>query len=413
MSAEEHAFHIKAYEREPYRRELATNVVRIGEEDGRPYAVLDDSILYPEGGGQPADHGRLDDVRVLDVQRRDGEIRHYVDSKTIPAGPVTVELDWQRRYDHMQQHTAQHLLTAVADAEYGWETTSFHLQNEICDIELATAAIHAGQLGKLEEAVNAEIRAARPITARRVSREEYESLDVRSRGLPEGHSGDVRLVEITDLDITTCGGTHLESTAEIETLKLLGTESLRGGTRLFWLAGSRVRHRLARHESRNAELRQVVGAGDDDLAHVVRQKLSQLKDVTRQTKLLQGRLADAVAAGLASRPGRVVEDHYEGASMDFLQQIGRRFCASEHPGVALLTAAEDKGHAGLTFVVAVGGGQDIDVQPLGTRVAEALGGRGGGKGRIYQGKAPLADGRDEALAALAQFSEKEADHASS
>jgi alanyl-tRNA synthetase len=386
----------QAYDREPYRRELDTEVVRIGE-DGQPYAVLADTVLYPEGGGQGADHGRIDDVRVIDVQRRDGEIRHYMESKQVPAGPVTVELDWLRRYDHMQQHTAQHLLTAVADRHFGWQTTSFHLQEEVCDIELATSPIYAGQLGKLEEAVAAEIRAARPVEARRVPLEEYETLDVRSRGLPKNHQGDVRLITIDGLDVTSCGGTHLASTAEIESLKLLGTEPMRGGTRLFWTAGGRVRRRLGRHESRNAELRGVVGAADDDLVHVVRGKLAQLKDISREAKLLQGRLADAVASGLTARAEPVVDVHLESTAMDFLQQVGRRFAASDHPGVTLLTAVQSEE---LSFVVARGGGSRADVQKLGQRVADALGGRGGGSGTIFQGKASSARSHDDALAAL-------------
>ena len=113
---------------------------------------------------------------------------------------VTVELDWARRFDHMQQHTAQHLLTAVAADRFGWPTTAFHLGEHVSDVELDVAAIDEEQLRSLENAVAAEVRAARPVTARRVSRDEYERTDVRSRGLPAGHAGDVRLVEIDGVD---------------------------------------------------------------------------------------------------------------------------------------------------------------------------------------------------------------------
>ncbi|MBK9966059.1 MAG: alanyl-tRNA editing protein [Holophagales bacterium] len=249
----------RAFEREPYLTELSVRVAETGIENGQPWAVLDDTVLYPEGGGQPADRGLLGGVPVLDVQVVDGAIRHLLASP-VSEGPFELQLDWNRRFDHMQQHTAQHLLTAVAADRLGWETTAFHLGPETCDVELAVASVGAGDLLRLEDEVAAEIRAARPVTQRRVRPDEMGSLPVRSRGLPEGHEGDVRLVEIEGIDLNTCGGTHLRATSEIEALKLLGTEKLRGGTRLFFVAGGRIRRRLGGHEERSGRLRVLLGA---------------------------------------------------------------------------------------------------------------------------------------------------------
>jgi len=124
----------------------------------------------------------------------------------------------------MQQHTAQHLLTAVAADQFGWQTTAFHLGAHVSDIEVDVKSIGKSELRLLEETVAVEVRAARRISARRVSPDEYEQMEVRSRGLPPGHSGDVRLIEIEGIDLNTCGGTHCVSTAEIEAIALLGTE---------------------------------------------------------------------------------------------------------------------------------------------------------------------------------------------
>ena len=191
-------------------------------------------------------------------------MRHYLAAPLAP-GPVTVRLDWARRFDHMQQHTGQHVLTAVAQERFGWETTAFHLGPERCDIELATGNILQAELDRLEEAVAEVIRAARLVTPGRVSMEAYRTMKVRSRGLPEGHTGDVRLVEIAGLDLNTCGGTHVRNTAELECLKLLGTEALRGGTRLFFVVGARARQRMEAQERRNAALRTLLGAPDEAL----------------------------------------------------------------------------------------------------------------------------------------------------
>ncbi len=389
---------IYTYEREPYRRRLEVRVVAAGEDGGRPFVELDDTILYPEGGGQPADHGLLQETPVIDVQRTGEAVRHDLEAP-MKIGPATLTLDWRRRFDHMQQHTAQHLLTAIAADRFGWQTTSFHLSGELCDVELDAGVPAEKRLAALEEAVNTEVRAGRPVTTRRVEPEEMAGLEVRTRGLPAGHRGSVRLVEISGIDLNTCGGTHLASTAEIECVKLLGAEPRRGGCLLRWIAGGRVRRRLADWQRRGAELRRVLGTGDDELAEVAARKLAQLKQAGRRQRALEGRLAEAVAEGLAGRSGDVVDGHFDDADMGFLQQIARRFAASTHPGMALLTASNERGSF---FVVAAGSDCGRDVKAAGGRVAEALGGRGGGSGNLFQGKAESLADRPAALAALAQ-----------
>ena len=385
----------RAFEREPYLTELSVRVVETGTDGGQPWAVLDDTLFYPEGGGQPADRGLLGGVQVLDVRSIDGAIRHVL-AAPVSEGPTVARLAWARRFDHMQQHTAQHLLTAVAADRLGWETTAFHLGPETCDIELAAATLAPADLRRLEEDVAAQIRVARPVTHRRVPREEMASLPVRTRGLPEGHEGDVRLVEIEGVDLNTCGGTHLCTTSEIEALKLLGTERLRGGTRLFFVAGGRVRRRLGAHEERSGRIRVLLGAPDAELAESLEAKLAQLSDARKALREAEEELADAKAEALAAAGVPVAQAHFEGRDLAFLQRVGKRFTALPAVGIAFLTGARDGAEA---FLVAAGGTSSADVRALGAAVAEAVGGRGGGSGKLYQGKGSLA-GRERALAVL-------------
>ncbi len=383
---------VPAYEREPYLRELSTTVLYGGIEEGRPFALLDDTILYPEGGGQPADRGFLDETPVLDVQRREGEIRHYL-AGPVPPGPVRVRLLWERRFDHMQQHTGQHLLTAVAQDRLGWETTAFHLGAAVSDIELSIARPSLEDLARLEEAVAAMIRASRPVTARRMAPDALAALPVRTRGLPEGHEGEIRLVEIAGVDLNTCGGTHLSSTAEIEVLKLLSTETIRGGTRLFFVAGGRARRRLARQEERGAALRSLLGAPDDGLVEAVRGKLDQLHLAERRARRADEELAAAVAERLSDREDAVLEAHFEDREPAFLQKVARVLSERSPRKTALLTATRE----GEAFFALVGSASFSDVAGLFREVAALLGGRGGGTGRIYQGKATTLAGRAAAL----------------
>lgn len=395
---------IVAYEQQPYARGLDVEVQVIGQEGGRLYAVLDDTVLFPEGGGQPADHGQLNGpaaggVAVVDVQKQDGEVRHFFEGD-LQLGAARLELDWQRRYDHMQQHSAQHVLTAVAADRFGWATTSFHLRADVCDVELDVESLSSEDLARLEESVMEEVRAARPIKARRVSKDDLEELPLRTRGLPDGHQGDVRLVEIDGLDLNNCGGTHLASTAEIEALQLLGTESRRGGTRLLWVAGGRVRARLRRAEACQGELRRVLGTSDDELVDTCKLKLDQLRQAEKRIAALKNEMADLRLADLLSRSGPWIEHHFEDADLLFLQRMARAFVPLAAGRRLFLTASRGDSHA---FVLARGEDDLLDVSSLGGRIAELLGGRGGGRGTLFQGKAQGKESmaqREDAVALL-------------
>jgi alanyl-tRNA synthetase len=384
-----------AYEREPYRTTLDASVLTSGDDGGRPYVVLDDTILFPEGGGQPQDHGFLNDVQVLDVQKKGGEIRHYVAAPVAP-GPVHVRLDWDRRFDHMQQHTGQHLLSAVAQDRFGWQTMAFHLGPEMCDVELDIRALSPADLPALEDAIAAEIRAAHAVLPRRVTLDEFRALPVRTRGLPEGHAGDVRLVEIEGVDLNTCGGTHLKNTAEVEVVALLSVEFLRGGVRVFFVAGRRARRRLARHEERNAALRKSLGAPDAGLVDVAKAKLDQLSDTQRALRRAEEELIVAVTDAALAAPARVAHAHFEGRDMTFVQTVARRFAEKAGARAALFTATREGQHV---FALGVGDGFG-DVQALGREIATLFEGKGGGSGRVFQGKAPGLSGVDRALKLL-------------
>jgi misacylated tRNA(Ala) deacylase len=389
---------IAAYERDPLLRRLETDVVAAGEDRGHSFVVLADTILYHDGGGQPADRGTVGGIAVLDVRKVDGDIRHFLDGPA-PTGRVTLELDWARRFDHMQQHTGQHLLTAVAQQRFGWSTTAFHLGEHLSDIEVDVPGARPGQVTELEEMVAAEIRAARSVTARCVTAEEYARLPVRTRGLPEGHEGRIRLVEIEGLDLNTCGGTHVATTAEIEALKLLGTEPMRGGTRLFYAAGTRLRRLHAAHHERNARLRELLSTSDDDLVAGVAGKLERLREAQRDVRALEEELAAVSAQVVAAGPGRVLSAHWPRRDLPFLQRVAREISLLAPDRIVLLTTGDGEEGA---FVVGAGDQAAIDVPAAGRKVAEVLGGRGGGAGRIFQGKATRLSRREEATKLLEQ-----------
>jgi alanyl-tRNA synthetase len=217
----------------------------------------------------------------------------------------------------MQQHTGQHVLTAVALRDFGWRTTAFHLGEHWSDIELDLPSLDRADLDRLEQAVAKEIFASRRVSFRSAEVKDFERLGVRSRLLPEGFEGPVRLVDIEGLDLNTCGGTHCRSTAEIGLLCLLGTEPMRGGTRVFFVAGDRVRRRMAAHEDRNLRLRSLLDTGDEELPEVVTLRLQREKELARTARLLAEELADHAAESLASDPSDAVQSHWRDRDMAF------------------------------------------------------------------------------------------------
>jgi alanyl-tRNA synthetase len=285
----------------------------------------------------------------------------------------------------------------VAQDRFQWATTAFHLGASVCDIELTAPSISLREMAQLEEAVAAEIRGHREVSARWVSPEAYGQEAVRSRGLPEGHVGAIRLVQIAGVDLNTCGGTHLRHTGELEALKLLGTESIRGGTRLFYVAGRRTRLRLGAHEQRNAALRALLGAPDEELVPALQVKLDQLLALERRSRRREEPLAEFQAAELAAQPGAFVEAHLEGRDMAFLQKLARGILAAAPAKAVFLTS--EPGGQGL-FLLSAGEASTLDVPAAGKAVATILGAKGGGAGTSFQGKAPSLAARTEAVAAL-------------
>ena len=195
---------------------------------------LDRTALYPTSGGQPHDLGTLNGVPILEVVDEEDRIAHLL-AEPIAAGPVTGAVDWPRRWDHMQQHTGQHLLSAVLSEHFGLATVSFHLGAESSTIDLATPAIAPEVLEQAEKLANAEIVANRPLQVTYEDAAQVQGLRKASE-----RSGILRVVDITGLDRSACGGTHVRTTGELGSLLVGGTEKVRQVTRLTFVCGSRA-----------------------------------------------------------------------------------------------------------------------------------------------------------------------------
>lgn len=370
-----------------YRRALETTVLAC-EPHGDHHAVeLAESVLFPGGGGQPADHGTIGAARVLDAEEAGQRVRYIVD-RPVEPGPATVTVDWARRFDHMQQHTAQHLVTSIAARALGWQTVAFHLNPERCDIVLSEVPDAAG-IHRLEALVNAAIREARPVRPRVVQPDELHAEGVRSRLLPAGHTGPLRVVEIEDYDLNTCAGTHVGNTAELQAVRFVGLDVQKGTGRLHWLAGGRLLADARRSQDRAEALTRALCRGPEEHLEVVEGLLAEVKGARKAVAAAEAELAVHLGRALARAESPAL--HREGGDLRLLGAIARAAAEVRGDRLMLLTAGEPEG---VFLLFGPGAGE------RGPAVAALLEGRGGGRGLRYQGKSAANHRRVDALGLL-------------
>jgi alanyl-tRNA synthetase len=367
----------KLYYEDPFLKQAQVTVTAFDKDSRGDYILLDQTCFYPEGGGQPADHGTIGESAVIDVQNVAGDIRHYID-RPLETGSFLATLDWPRRWDHMQQHAGQHLLSALLEDGHGYETTSFHLGAERVSIDLRQATIDPYALQQVELEANRLISAYLPMRTRTVNESELDKLDLRK---PPAVSGDIRLVEIEGVDLNACGGTHPDNTAGIGLLKVIGTEKAKGGTRLYFLCGERA---LAFFGSLNETADKLVAKLQSplpDLTRSVDQLLAEKLAADKELIELKKQLILSEAKSLSPEGGLIIQQ-FGDRPVKELQQLAR-LAAEQHPSAHMLFAAHQDSH--IRFVCARGTESTSDMRETLMRLLEETDGKGGGTPALAQG----------------------------
>lgn len=225
----------RLYFHNPYLKEFSANVVDVVNVQGKTGLILDRTAFYPTGGGQPHDTGYINEYRVVEVIEDGERIIHVIEGEYAQEQSVIGRIDWTRRYDHMQQHAGQHLLSAVIRKEYGYETVGFHLGNETVTIDINTDQHLPYE--EIERKVFELILRKLPIESQFVARDELDPYVIRK--VPDDQPY-IRIVEIPDIDYNACCGTHPSFTSEIGLVKILRTEIMRGNRRMYFVAGWRA-----------------------------------------------------------------------------------------------------------------------------------------------------------------------------
>jgi alanyl-tRNA synthetase len=374
----------RLYYHDAYAREFDAAVVgvdAVSERPGHFAAVLDRTAFYPTSGGQPFDTGILGAARVVDViDGDDGRILHLVEGP-IELGPTRGVIDWPRRFEHMQQHTGQHVLSAAFDRLLNVATVSFHLGSTVSTIDLARE-VTAVEIARAEDEANRVVSENRPVTIRFADADEVAALPLRKESKREGV---VRLVDVEDFDVSACGGTHVARTGAIGIIAVAAFERFKGGTRLEFLCGGRALagyHALRDTVAASVRLLSVLPA---ELPAAIDRGQTDARDLRRQVKDLQTRLAGREAATLAEGAElvgstRVVIAALEGWDANGLKTIATAISA--RPGhVAVLLSAPSPS----SIVVARAPDLVVDSGAILKQMTAQFGGKGGGRPELAQG----------------------------
>jgi len=364
--------------------EFAAAVVEAVPDDGRVAVRLDRTAFYPTSGGQPHDTGSLGCGRVVDVvDREDGSVWHMVEAAPALTVGETVhgQVDWPRRFDHMQQHSGQHVLSAAFARRDEARTVGFHLGERASTIDLDRPLSHE-QVVASELAANAVVWDDRVVDARFVSAEEAARLALRK---PSSRTGRIRLVEIDRCDLSACGGTHVGRTGAIGIIAVSSTERFKGGTRVAFVCGERALRHFRAQRQQVAGCVRMLSVSPETLVSEIERVLTGQREQRRVIRALQSRLvsldaAALVGAGHAVGAATVVVAPLAGHDGRSLEAVA--VAVARRPGhVAVLTSDA----APVAVVVARAHDVDLDAATMVRALLERWNGRGGGRPEIAQG----------------------------
>jgi alanyl-tRNA synthetase len=367
----------RLYYTEPYRRTFDATVVSVEPAGDRTHVTLDQTTFYPTSGGQPFDTGTLGGAAVIDViDREDGTVAHVVSGSIRVGDAIRGEIDWARRFDHMQQHTGQHVLSAAFDRLFGVRTESFHMGQVSSTIDQAREVTPA-EIAKAEADANRVVWEDRPVTIRFATAEEAASMGMRKES---GRTGTLRLIDITDYDLSACGGTHVERTGAIGVIAIGGWEKFRTGSRVEFLCGDRALQRFRLWRDSLAAMQKHLSVPPAEMAASIERMQEEAKSLQRTIRAFQEKAAAHEAAALLAK-GHVIVEAIDGWDAQGLKAIAAAATAAQPDAVVVLFTTATPAQV----VVARGTTAKADASAILKQLAARFGGKGGGKPDLAQG----------------------------
>ena len=384
---------LRLYYTDSYLRNFDARVVERANDGHRIY--LDQTAFYPTSGGQPFDTGTLGGVAVVDVEDEGERVAHLLEGP-LAGERVSGSVDWDRRFDHMQQHTGQHLLSAVLHELFGHATMGVHFGRESSTLDLDAPAIDHARLVEAESRANRLVAENHPVE---VSFEEAGSAGGLRKA--SAREGTLRIVTIGDLDRSACGGTHVRATGEIGPIAIRKSERVKQIVRLEFLCGARAVRRARADLDLLTRLAGQFSAAADELPALVEAQRAELREAVATRRELEEHLAllrarDLYAASTPDGSGvRSIVVREEKGPIDRLRPLAQAVAAMPRTLFVGWTADPP------ALIVAASADSGLDAGRVLKSSLEQVGGRGGGNTRVGQGTAPSASALEEAVAAIA------------
>ncbi|MEK4879711.1 MULTISPECIES: alanyl-tRNA editing protein [Paenibacillus] len=369
----------KLYYNSTYLTDWQTRVTETIEREDGLYVLLEETAFYPHGGGQPCDLGAIQGIPVLDVISEEELVLHKLER--LPNGEsVTCQIDWNRRFDHMQQHSGQHLLSAVCLEKHNFMTLSFHLGEDYCTVDIEVPELSADQLYSIEREVNRQIYLNHNILSYFVTGEEASQLKlVKQPKVTEN----IRIVEIKDVEYNACGGTHVSSTGEIGMIKLLKAEKIKANTRIYFKCGYRALEEFNTSQRILGTLSSKFNTGKDEIIDRIEKWENEQKLLQAEINLLKEKNDDYVVQELLNEQGgKMIAQVFEDKSLKDLQSLANKLTSKCDLTVLLATSAENK------VVFAQNGSTEISCGAFFKAHLGSYNGKGGGSDKLAQAGFP-------------------------
>ena len=372
----------RIYYTEPTKTTFEALVVAVESSGSQSIVELDKTAFYPSSGGQPNDTGVLGGARVVDVRELDaGRIGHVITGVVEESQVVTGMVDWPRRFDHMQQHSGQHVLSAVFDQRHSARTVGFHLGQEVSTIDL-DRHLPVEAVAEAELDANEAVWRNHPVSIRFATGSEVAALPLRKEPV---RSGDLRLIEIDSVDLSACGGTHVDRTGTIGLIAIRGTERFRNGLRVSFLCGGRVLKEFRARGVTLAASAQLFSGNESDIPDQISTLQHTIKGLQRAHRTSEERLSVYEAAALAANAEEMsawssIVSAVEVSEAGALRMLVNALIAEPHRVAVLFSSALPA-----MVVVARSADVDLDARTILSQLTERFGGSGGGKSNLAQG----------------------------
>ncbi len=365
----------RLYYEDPYLTQFEAQVVCSQKCDEGYWLKLDKSAFYPTSGGQPNDLGKIAGINVLDVVEEDGDVLHLVEA--LPQTSVVhCEIDWQRRYDFMQQHAGQHVLSSVFEKLFDADTVGFHLTERSLTVDLSLQNVSEQDMSRAEDAANSIVQQNRRITPCWPTEAELAKMPLRK---PPPQDSSIRIVVVEDLDFSPCGGTHPKSCSEIGIIKILDAEKVRQTTRLHLACGNRAR---TDYHAKNDMLKSLCAALSSPMPEVtdaVRRLLEQNHSYNKRIEQMSRQMVELESELIVSNSDGVVSRYYQEREPEHLRMLALAVCSNPGMLCVLGTSAPRP-----QIIVSRSEDVQIDVRMLIETAKQIMNGKGGGNPKIAQ-----------------------------